>query len=96
MDNRLINRLLLRHASDVNGIPQTVQDFADVLATRGIAGAEDTARRSLNNLQTLGYVQRCEATAADRPMYKITADGLRQINKQVAPDKLDAMIWGAG
>ncbi len=90
---RLANRLVLRHAADVNGIPQDAGDFAQVLKRRGVEPPQAEARRSVRELETLGYLERCEATAADEALWKITAAGLRQILKNVKPDALDPMIW---
>lgn len=93
-NERLCNRLILRHASDVAGIPQSAADFAHVLRGRGLEPAEAAARQGIAQLATLGYLARAEATAADEPLYKITASGLRQILRQVKAEELDPMVWG--
>ena len=91
MNEKIMNRLVLRHAADLNGIPQGLEDFSDMLRGRGVLDAETVARRCVQNLDTLEYLKRAEAVAADDPVWVITACGLRQIQKQVR--ELDPMIW---
>ena len=90
----LANRLILRHCADVTGIPQGVVDFAHLLRSRSIEPADGAAERAARELATLGYLSRCEATAGDDALYKITASGLRQISRRVPAAELDPMVWG--
>lgn len=91
---RQLNRLALRYLSDLRGIPQTLAEVAEHVQGRLRRPCEAEIERALNTLETLGYVARAEATAADLPCWKATAAGIRQAEKQVKPEELDPMIWG--
>jgi len=90
----LLNRLTLAYMADLQSVPQSHGEVAAYLQSRLGRKAEGEARRAIETLCTLNYLARAEATAADEPLYKITASGLRQALKRVAPADLDPMVWG--
>lgn len=94
MTERYYNKLVLLYLADLRGIPQTASEIADYVAGRVNRPAQAETLRALDTLQTLGYIERAEATAADQPLYKVGPGGLRQALKQVPPSALDPMIWG--
>ena len=94
MNEAQMNRLALLYMRDLQSVPQTGAEIATYCAGRMRQPCEARARRAVETLETLGYLARCEATAADEPLYKITASGLRQALRRVKPDELDPMIWG--
>jgi hypothetical protein len=98
MENeRQMNRLALQYMADLRSVPQTAGEVADYLGGRLACGrgrALELARRACDTLEVAGYLARCAAAAADEPLWKITADGLRQALRQVPPTKLDPLIWG--
>lgn len=91
---KIVTRLVLRHAMDVAGVPQSEADFRDMVAGRQIEDQDNQVRTVLRHLVIMNYLARCEATVAAEPLYKITASGLRQILKQVPHENLDPMVWG--
>jgi hypothetical protein len=93
-DDRLLARMLLVFMADLAGIPQTFRELADYAAKRLRRPCDGEVQMILSRLETYDYLARCEAQAADLPLYKITASGLRQALKQVPPDQLDTSIWG--
>lgn len=92
--NAQMNRLVLLYCRDLQSVPQTVGEIADYAQQRLRRTCEPETRAAVDTLETLGYLARCEATAADEPLYKITASGLRQALKKVRPADLDPMVWG--
>lgn len=90
----MLNRLALNYLADLSGIPQETGEVAEYVSKRMRRPCAMETQRALDELETLGYVARAEATAADVPCWKITAAGLRQAKKQVRPEELDPMIWG--
>lgn len=91
MNQKLTNRLCLKFAADVVGIPQTRADFEEYLNGRGL---ESTfVPKALAYLTSAGFFERCEKTAASVPMWKCTAKGVRQAAREVPADELDPMIW---
>jgi hypothetical protein len=95
VNERYYNRLLLAHLNDLRGIPQTLDELAELAQARLRKPCLPQCERALEYLQTAGYIERCEATAADAPLWKITADGIRQITKNVKPQELDPLIHGS-
>ena len=94
MNDAGMNRMALLYMRDLQSVPQTVAEIASYCQSRLRRPCDDRTRRAVETLETLGYLARCEATAADEPLYKITASGLRQALRIVKPDELDPMIWG--
>ena len=94
MSERLLTRTVLRYAADLRGIPQSFEEIHNHVAGRLRRPAHSETVNAIATLETLGYLARSEATAADEPLYTITASGLRQALKQVPAAQLDPMIWG--
>jgi hypothetical protein len=94
MNSMTINRLCLQYFADLQSVPQTAAEAAEYIGGRMRRPARAETDRALSTLETLGYLARAEATAADEPLYKITASGLRQILKRVSVSDLDPMVWG--
>lgn len=95
MNERMFNRLLLSYLNDVRGIPQTFEELSSYAAGRVRRPCEAEAERALEYLVAAGYAERCELTAADPRMWKISATGIRMALKQVPAEELDPMVWGA-
>ena len=94
MNERQFNRLLLSQLNDLRGIPQTEAELAAYVEARMHKPSEAQVARSLEYLESAAYIVRCEATAADAALWKITAAGMRQILRQVKPGELDPLIHG--
>jgi hypothetical protein len=94
MTERLINRITLRHLADLRMVPQTGREIAEYVQGRIRRPCEYEVETALCTLEAAGYVARCEATAADRPLWKITATGLRQALQAVPRAELDPLVWG--
>jgi hypothetical protein len=94
MNERFINRLVLGYLNDLRGIPQKLEEVSEYVRgrVRRPAGAE--VERALTTLEAAGYIEQAQVVAADPPMWKITADGIRQIEKLVPTEKLDPLIHG--
>lgn len=90
----LLRRIVLGYLADLQSIPQTFGEVSAYAQSRLRRACEVEAREAIDTLETLGYLARAEATAADEPLWKITASGLRQALRRVPPKELDPMIWG--
>jgi hypothetical protein len=90
---RINNKMLLKYFEDLRGIPQNSEDIQQYMQTRLNRPAASISDRAVKYLESAGYVERCEATAADEPMWKITAKGSQQALKLVPREQLDPMIW---
>lgn len=94
MTDRIVNRTILHYFNDL-GIAQSFDDVDSYVRGRVGRRATNDVDRSLRYLESAGYIEQCQATAADDPAWKITAAGMRQAGRQVRPDDLDPMIWDA-
>ena len=94
MNEIWFNKFCLSFSENRRGIPFCLQDVADAAAQRLRKPCEFPCDRALEFLLAAKYLARCELTAADEPLYKITADGIRQIFKKVPPAEVDPMIHG--
>lgn len=95
INERIYNRVVLCFLNDLVGIPQTRKEIVEHLAGRIRKPCEAQVDRALSVLETLEYVRRCEPTADDEPMYKITDKGMRQAGRKVPLSELDPLIWEA-
>lgn len=91
MTQKTTNRLCLKFAADVVGIPQTRADFEEYINGRGLEAAY--VAKALAYLASAGFLERCEKTAASVPMWKCTAQGARQAAREVPAEQLDPLIW---
>lgn len=91
MNQKTTNRLCLKFAADVVGIPQTKADFEEYISGRGLDAT--FVPKALAYLASAGFLERCERTAASVPMWKCTATGARQAAREVPADQLDPMVW---
>ncbi len=91
---RLIARMTLLYLADLTGIPQTRDDIARYITRRTSEPCRPQVGEALRRLTTLGYIENGAQTADDEPLYKITASGLRQAERQVAAADLDPFVWG--
>lgn len=94
MNERWFNKLLLAYLNDLRGIPQTEVELNDYVQRRLHKPSPAEAARALTYLESAGYIEQSQATAADAPLWKITAGGIRQITKNVKPTELDPMVHG--
>ena len=95
MNERLLNNMVLRYFNDLRGIPRTIEEVHDYIQQRWRKPCLPAVERAIEYLSSALYLARCEAMAADEPLYVISASGIRQILKQVKPDGLDPMIHGS-
>ena len=94
-ERRFFNREVMLHYSDLAGIPRSRDDVKESLRRRLRRRCEHQVEKAITYLAAAGYIEDCAETAADDPIYRITAGGIRQAEKQVPRDDLDMMIWGA-
>lgn len=90
---RQFNRSVLKYMDQIRGIPQSIEDLHGYVSNLVRRTCEPQVQRAIEYLESAGYVERCQATAADAPLWKITAAGTKQINRMVKPAELDSMIW---
>lgn len=93
MNERMINKLVLRFLNDVMGIPQSGAEIVDYVFGRTNRECSALVERALIYQQSAGYVEQAQPTAADERMYKVTAKGTRQIERLVPQAEIDPMIW---
>jgi hypothetical protein len=95
MKAALLNRMILRYLADQVGIPQRESEIAEHVSARCFRPMEAETGLALANLRTARLVANPESQiAASEPSFELTEAGLLQINKQVHPSKLHAMVWG--
>jgi hypothetical protein len=92
-NERVNNKLVLKFFEDLRGIPQSTEDVETYVQARLNRPPAAIVDRAIKFLESAGYLERCEATAADNPMWKITASGSRQALRLVDHKYLDPMIW---
>lgn len=93
IQERTINRLVIGFFEDLRGIPQRFEDVSNYVRLRINRPAESLSQRSLSYLESAGYIEKSQATAADDPMWKITSKGIAQALRMVDVKDLDKMIW---
>ena len=93
MTERDFNKIILRYFNDMRGIPRSVGEVSEYVRLRIRRPCEAQCERALEYLVASKYIERCEATAADEPLFKITQSGMRQAARRVAQKELDPMIW---
>lgn len=95
MNQKLVNRLVLKWAADQVGIPFAIDDAREHVndLTQGIGG--DFVPKALAYLTQAGFLARVERTAAARPLWTCTAPGAQQAAREVPAANLDPMIWGS-
>jgi len=92
MDQRYATKLCLQLLDDLNGVPQGIEDLREHVSNRVRLPVGAEIERAMNYLEQAGYAERCEATAADDPLWRATAKGMRQIRRQVPRSELDPMV----
>lgn len=93
MNERYYNRTILRFFNDLRGVPQTLEEVSNYV--HGLTGkrSETQVERAMTYLTEAEYIERCEATVADKELWKITAKGMRQASQNIPKADMDKMIW---
>ncbi|GEM_PF-4347137 len=91
--DRLVNRSTLQLFDDLTGIPQAFEEVESHIETRLQEASTHHARRALTYLENAGYIEQCQVSAVDKPLWKITALGTRMIRKLVPRGELDLMLF---
>lgn len=94
-EQRAINKLVLQYFNDMTGIPQGFDDVSNYVRSRLMKPSGPYVERALCYLLAADYIVAFQMTAADEKQWKVTASGIRQISRNVRPEELDPMIWGA-
>jgi hypothetical protein len=80
--------------NDLQYAPQKEIDLENHIRGRTGRPPGDKAARAITYLVQAGYLKNVAATVSDDPLYMITANGIRQAERDVAPADLDPAIWG--
>ena len=93
LNERYYIRTILRFFDDLRVVPQTLEEVSNYVY--GLTGkpCEAQVDRAMSYLESAEYIERCEANVADKPMWKITAKGIRQVTRNIPKEQKDPMIW---
>jgi len=92
MDKSIIRQQVLSALRPLGGAPGSEDYIVSQIPCSNSPSVRAAIETALGDLATLGYLEDLAAGTAWDSQYRITASGLRQINRE---ERMDPSIWGA-